>query len=145
MFLDQTWFEAGELLSLGESLASSKGANVNLLFTEPQYAVEVPGATVSSAAGVFYVQKQNSNFTDEFCALMADADEHIDWATEAFGKKSLPHSIRTRKLQQSWQLYLQLQHRYRLGNSLWKRMQLQKLRVTCTNDVSVFQERCQMP
>ena len=36
--------------------------------------------------GIFYVQKQNSNFTEEFESLMSDADEHIDWATEAFGK-----------------------------------------------------------
>ena len=36
-------------------------------------------------SGIFYVQKQNSNFTEEFESLMSDADEHIDWATEAFG------------------------------------------------------------
>lgn len=35
--------------------------------------------------GIFYVQKQNSNFTDEFRDLMADAAEEIPWATEAFG------------------------------------------------------------
>lgn len=37
------------------------------------------------AAGVFYVQKQNSNFTDEFRELIKDADSHIPWATEALG------------------------------------------------------------
>ena len=35
--------------------------------------------------GIFYIQKQNSNFTEEFEILMSDADDHIDWATEAFG------------------------------------------------------------
>lgn len=38
-------------------------------------------------SGVYYIQKQNSNFTDEFVKLMSDADSHIDWATEAFGMK----------------------------------------------------------
>ena len=35
--------------------------------------------------GIFYVQKQNSNFTDEFVDLMKDASEDISWATEALG------------------------------------------------------------
>ena len=35
--------------------------------------------------GIFYIQKQNSNFTEEFESLMSDADEHVEWATEAFG------------------------------------------------------------
>ena len=35
--------------------------------------------------GIFYIQKQNSNFTEEFESLMSDADEHVAWATEAFG------------------------------------------------------------
>ncbi len=38
------------------------------------------------ANGIFYVQKQNSNFTDEFLSLMKDAEEEIPWASEAFGK-----------------------------------------------------------
>ena len=38
------------------------------------------------AAGVFYVQKQNSNFTDEFRDLMSDAAPDIPWATEALGE-----------------------------------------------------------
>jgi len=37
--------------------------------------------------GVFYIQKQNSNFTDEFSQLITDADCHIGWASEAFGTK----------------------------------------------------------
>ncbi|ELU10957.1 hypothetical protein CAPTEDRAFT_172878 [Capitella teleta] len=37
--------------------------------------------------GVFYVQKQNSNFTDEFQSLMSDAPADIPWASEALGKK----------------------------------------------------------
>jgi jumonji domain-containing protein 7 len=40
-----------------------------------------------SAEGVFYIQKQNSNLTDEFQDIMEDVDEDIAWATEAFGKK----------------------------------------------------------
>lgn len=36
--------------------------------------------------GVFYVQKQNSNFTDEFGPLADDVDVDIAWATAAFGK-----------------------------------------------------------
>ncbi|XP_074660399.1 bifunctional peptidase and (3S)-lysyl hydroxylase Jmjd7-like [Tubulanus polymorphus] len=37
--------------------------------------------------GVYYVQKQNSNFTDEFRSLLSDADEHLTWASEAFGSQ----------------------------------------------------------
>lgn len=36
--------------------------------------------------GVFYVQKQNSNFTDEFQSLMSDAPADIPWASEALGE-----------------------------------------------------------
>ena len=36
--------------------------------------------------GIFYIQKQNSNFTDEFSELLSDAGADIPWATEAFGK-----------------------------------------------------------
>ncbi|KAK3871793.1 hypothetical protein Pcinc_023080 [Petrolisthes cinctipes] len=36
--------------------------------------------------GVFYVQKQNSNFTDEFPELICDAAPDIPWFTEALGK-----------------------------------------------------------
>lgn len=36
--------------------------------------------------GIFYIQKQNSNFMDEFSDLIPDAEEHIPWATEALGK-----------------------------------------------------------
>ncbi len=39
-------------------------------------------------SGIFYVQKQNSNFTDEFKGLLADAEEHIPWASEALGEMS---------------------------------------------------------
>eukprot|EP00794_Sanderia_malayensis_P005279 gene5279-5946_t len=35
--------------------------------------------------GVHYIQKQNSNFTDEFSVLVKDADCHVSWASEAFG------------------------------------------------------------
>ncbi|KAH9495864.1 JmjC domain-containing protein 7 [Bulinus truncatus] len=38
-------------------------------------------------AGVFYIQKQNSNLHDEFSDLMKDVDSHIDWGSQAFGAK----------------------------------------------------------
>ena len=38
------------------------------------------------AKGVFYIQKQNSNFTEEFAEILPDAETHLPWATEAFGK-----------------------------------------------------------
>ena len=37
--------------------------------------------------GIFYVQKQNSNLTDEFQELCFEAASEISWATEAFGKR----------------------------------------------------------
>ena len=39
--------------------------------------------------GIFYVQKQNSNFTDEFQDLLCDAATDITWATEALGETCL--------------------------------------------------------
>lgn len=39
-----------------------------------------------SANGVFYIQKQNSNLTQEFKDIIGDIEADIDWATEAFGK-----------------------------------------------------------
>ena len=36
--------------------------------------------------GIFYVQKQNGNFIDEFSEINGDAETDIKWATEAFGK-----------------------------------------------------------
>lgn len=36
--------------------------------------------------GIFYIQKQNGNFTDEFSEIIDDAETDIRWATEAFGK-----------------------------------------------------------
>ena len=38
-----------------------------------------------SDKGVFYVQKQNSNLTDEFHSVIADVDTEIVWGSEAFG------------------------------------------------------------
>lgn len=35
--------------------------------------------------GIFYVQKQNSNFTEEFSEIICDAELDIPWASEAFG------------------------------------------------------------
>ena len=37
--------------------------------------------------GVFYIQKQNGNLTEEFAELMEDVDQEIVWASEAFNKK----------------------------------------------------------
>ena len=37
--------------------------------------------------GVYYIQKQNSNFTmAQYEPLVHDAETHIPWATEAFGR-----------------------------------------------------------
>ncbi|CAK8681004.1 unnamed protein product [Clavelina lepadiformis] len=36
---------------------------------------------------VFYIQKQNSNLTEEFQDLMVDVEKDIPWANEAFNKK----------------------------------------------------------
>ena len=36
--------------------------------------------------GIFYIQKQNSNLTDEFKELCDESASEISWATEAFGK-----------------------------------------------------------
>ena len=36
--------------------------------------------------GIFYIQKQNSNLTDEFSTLLQDVDSGISWGTDAFGK-----------------------------------------------------------
>lgn len=36
--------------------------------------------------GVFYIQKQNSNLTDEFSAIISDVDKDIPLGTEAFGE-----------------------------------------------------------
>lgn len=41
----------------------------------------------TNPSGVYYVQKQNSNFTDEFRDIAVDASFEIPWASEAFGKK----------------------------------------------------------
>lgn len=36
-------------------------------------------------SGVYYLQRQNSNLTEEFPELLEDIERHIPWATEAFG------------------------------------------------------------
>ena len=36
--------------------------------------------------GIVYIQKQNSNFTDEFSQLSDDVDLEMAWATQTFGK-----------------------------------------------------------
>jgi len=42
----------------------------------------------TNSNGIFYIQKQNSNFMDEFSELIPDAEEHIPWATEALGRST---------------------------------------------------------
>ncbi|WAR18281.1 JMJD7-like protein [Mya arenaria] len=37
--------------------------------------------------GVLYVQKQNSNLTDEFVSIIGDVDTQISWGSEAFNKR----------------------------------------------------------
>ena len=39
-----------------------------------------------SSNEVYYIQKQNSNLTDEFKAIFEDVDSEICWASEAFDK-----------------------------------------------------------
>lgn len=39
-----------------------------------------------SRNGIFYIQKQNSNLTDEFLSVMEDVEGEIEWGSEAFGK-----------------------------------------------------------
>lgn len=34
-----------------------------------------------------YIQKQNSNLTEDFNELMCDVEPDIDWASQAFDKK----------------------------------------------------------
>jgi hypothetical protein len=35
--------------------------------------------------GVFYIQRQNSNLTEDFTELVPDVGRDVPWATEAFG------------------------------------------------------------
>ncbi|KAK3583289.1 hypothetical protein CHS0354_011178 [Potamilus streckersoni] len=41
--------------------------------------------------GVFYIQKQNSNLTEEFSSIIEDVETDIPWGSEAFGK--LPDAV----------------------------------------------------
>ena len=51
--------------------------------------LEAPGST----PGVFYVQKQNSNLTEEFQSVMGDVETEPAWATEVFGEPALYHLL----------------------------------------------------
>lgn len=42
----------------------------------------------SSYNGVFYIQKQNSNLTDEFLSIMKDVEPEVTWGSDAFSKFS---------------------------------------------------------
>lgn len=37
--------------------------------------------------GVFYIQRQNSNLTEDFPELVPDVGRDVPWATEAFGRE----------------------------------------------------------
>lgn len=37
--------------------------------------------------GVFYIQRQNSNLTEDFPELVSDVGRDVPWATEAFGRE----------------------------------------------------------
>jgi len=41
----------------------------------------------TSTNGVVYIQKQNSNFTEEFSELSDDVDLQMAWAAQAFGNQ----------------------------------------------------------
>lgn len=40
--------------------------------------------------GVFYIQKQNPNLTDEFATLLEDMEANVAWASEALGEAKCP-------------------------------------------------------
>ncbi|XP_063586150.1 bifunctional peptidase and (3S)-lysyl hydroxylase Jmjd7-like isoform X2 [Penaeus indicus] len=40
-----------------------------------------------SQPGIYYVQKQNSNFTEEFPEILQDASPEVSWFSEALGKE----------------------------------------------------------
>lgn len=41
----------------------------------------------SSKQYICYIQRQNSNLTDDFAELMCDVESEISWASEAFDKQ----------------------------------------------------------
>lgn len=41
----------------------------------------------TSSPGVYYIQKQCSNLTEEFPELIGDVENHIPWMSEALGKR----------------------------------------------------------
>lgn len=74
------WF-----LSLGYADAIAHGLFLlpheeKMLFSDFLKELDNPSAT-----SVSYIQKQNSNMTSELAELLDDVDEHLPWATEAFG------------------------------------------------------------
>jgi jumonji domain-containing protein 7 len=62
-------------------------------FTTPHYQMMkmevfldiLRGKTPKNPQGVYYIQKQNSNFIEEFREIHCDAPTEIPWASEAFG------------------------------------------------------------
>ena len=45
------------------------------------------GRREKSPKGVYYIQKQNSNFVEEFAELHVDAEVDLPWATRVFGTR----------------------------------------------------------
>ena len=39
--------------------------------------------------GVYYIQKQNSNFVEEFSELHSEAEVDLPWATQVFGRSCI--------------------------------------------------------
>lgn len=46
-----------------------------------------------ASPGVFYIQKQCSNLTEEFPELLGDVEPDIPWMSEALGKQKNPSFI----------------------------------------------------
>ncbi|XP_064093441.1 bifunctional peptidase and (3S)-lysyl hydroxylase Jmjd7-like isoform X3 [Macrobrachium nipponense] len=55
----------------------------NMIFKDFLDIMENP----DSQPGVFYIQKQNSNFTEEFPEILGDAATDVPWFSEALGKE----------------------------------------------------------
>lgn len=50
---------------------------------------------VEVGGGVFYVQKQCSNLTEELPELTDDVEPHVSWMSDALGELSLLSVLRT--------------------------------------------------
>ncbi|XP_066588452.1 bifunctional peptidase and (3S)-lysyl hydroxylase JMJD7 isoform X2 [Prorops nasuta] len=59
---------------------------VSVAVTPNGYADAIDSLDKPIENSIFYIQKQNSNFNEEFQELWQDLEKDIPWATEAFGK-----------------------------------------------------------